>query len=92
MAKHYTSTMGFSREVAVVAISIALTLTACGGAWSPTASTSDVASGSEIVHLEAVGSSGTLDVRKRLRASGGLTVHLVGIARESFSRVPECSG
>ena len=69
---------------AFVAIFIAVTLTGCSRASSPPAPTVVVASGSEMVHLEAEGGSGTLDIRKRLRASGGLTVHLAPGERVSW--------
>src|SRR5262245_35713956 len=69
---------------AFVAISIAVTLTACSRASSPTAPAPVVAPGPEMVHLEAERGSGTLDIRKRLRASGGLTVHLAPGERLSW--------
>lgn len=75
---------------AFVAISIAVTLTACSRASSPTAPTAVVASGSEMVHLEAETGSGTLDIRKRLHASGGMTVHLA--PGESLSWVFDVRG
>ena len=75
---------------AFIAISIAATLTACSRVSSPTAPTVVVAPGSELVHLEAEAGSGTLDVRKRLRASGGMTVHLA--PGESLSWVFDVRG
>ena len=78
------------RAKTVAAISIALTLNACSDASSPTGPTSNVASGSEMVHLEAETGSGTLDIRKRLRASGGMTVHLA--PGESLSWVFDVRG
>ncbi len=61
---------------ALVAISIAMTLTACSRASFPAAPTAVVAPGPEMVHLEAELGSSPLDIRKRLRASGGMTVPL----------------
>src|SRR5262245_42592126 len=77
------------RANAAVAISIALTLTGCSDP-SPTAPASSVASGSEMVHLEAETGSGILDIRHRLRASGGMTVHLA--PGESLSWVFDVRG
>ena len=78
------------RVTAFVAISIAITLTACSRASSPTAPTDVVASGSEMLHLEAEAGRGTRDIRKRLRASGGMTVHLA--PGESLSWVFDVRG
>src|SRR5262245_33007874 len=69
---------------AFVAVFIAVTLTACGRASSPAAPTAVGAPGSDMVHLEAEAGSGTLDIRKRLRASGGMTVHLAPGERLSW--------
>ena len=73
---------------AFVVTSIGLTSTACSRGWSPTAATAVSASGSEM--LEAESGSGTLDIRKRLRASGGMTVHLA--PGESLSWVFDVRG
>jgi len=70
---------------AFVAISIAVTLTACSSPSSPTAPMPVVAPGPELVHLEAETGSGRLDVRKRSRASGGMTVHLAPGERLSWA-------
>ena len=69
---------------ALAAISIAVALTACSRASSPAAPTAVVASGPEMVHLEAERGAGTPDIRKRLRASGGMTVHLAPGERLSW--------
>ena len=73
-----------------VAILIALPLIACsGGSW-PTAPAAAVAAGSRMMHLEAETGSGILDIRRRLRASGGMTVHLA--PGESLSWVFDVRG
>jgi hypothetical protein len=69
---------------ALLVISIALALTACSRVSSPTAPLAVVTSGPELVHLEAESGSGTRDIRKRLRASGGVTVHLAPGERLSW--------
>jgi len=67
-----------------VAISLALTLTACSRASSPTAPAAVGVSGPVMVHLEAESGSGSRDIRNRVRASGGMTVHLAPGERLSW--------
>jgi len=69
---------------AFVAISLAVALTACSTSSSPAAPSAVVASGPELVHLEAERGSGSPDIRNRLRASGGMTVHLAPGERLSW--------
>src|SRR5262245_3560211 len=75
---------GSTRLNPFIAICAAMTLTACGGASSPTAPAAVVAPGPEMVHLEAETGSGPLDIRQRPRASGGQTGHLAPGERLSW--------